>query len=349
MDDLQMIAELGRPVPLPDPGELRPARRRLLAAAASERSRFTAPGMPRAAAPAAGPAGPTGPPTGAAQSLPSALAAAPVRRRRGRQIAVAGGITATAAAGIAAVLVLAPTTTLSPGSPGGGPPARAAAEVLHRAAVAADNEPDVRPRPAQYVYIRSEDAHGVREVWLSVDGTRDGLVRSPQATMPLPGCRNGRQVVVKGDRVLPGVTEPCTPDPAYRPNLPTTAEAMLAYLRGDAGGEAGRSPENVLNSLAKTVLSVSGESYVRPRSRAALYEAAAKLPGMQVIPEAVDGAGRRGMGAAWTYSGGRMTLVFNPSTYVLLGTHHDPPNGEPSSGGTAILQRAIVDRAGQRP
>ena len=144
-DDLQMIAELGRPVPLPDPGELRPARHRLLAAAASERSRFTAPGMPRAAAPAAGPAGPTGRPTGAAQSLPSALAAAPVRRRR------------------------------------------------------------------------------------------------------------GRQVVVKGDRVLPGVTEPCTPDPAYRPNLPTTAEAMLAYLRGDAGGEAGRSPENVLDGLEDDV------------------------------------------------------------------------------------------------
>ena len=286
--------------------------------------------------------------TGAAAALPPAFATTRVRRRS-RQIAVAAAITTAAAAGIATVLVLAPITTLSPGSPGGPPAQAAAAEILHRAAVAAGNEPDVQPRPAQYVYVRSQDAGGVREVWLSVDGTRDGLVRSRQATLPLPGCRNGRQVVVKGDRVLPGVTEPCTPYPAYRPHLPTTTQAMLAYLRRDAGGDAGRTPETVLNSLAKTVLSLSGESYVRPRSRAALCEAAAKLPGMQVIPDAVDGAGRHGLGVAWTYSGGRMTLVFQPSTYLFLGTHNDPPNAESSSGGTAILQRAIVDRVGQRP
>jgi hypothetical protein len=284
MNELNLVRDLGRDVPLPTTDQLAPARARLLAELET--------GRPR-------------------------------RRRR---FAVAAAITATVAAGVTALAMITSTTPRGAAPP----PAAAAADVLTRAAAAARAQPDVAPRPDQFVYAETRVGSGVRRAWLSADGKHDGLVQQQGENLPLPACRSGRATVVKGDQPV-GETEACEPWPAYRPDLPTTKEAMLAYLRTDAKGT---------NQLAKTVLALSNESYVRPASRGALFEAVSAIPGIKAVPDAVDGAGRHGVGVWWTSEGstGGVTLVFDRETYRYLGTNFD-----------ALMVLGVVDRVGQRP
>ncbi|MEE3920575.1 hypothetical protein V2I01_27085 [Micromonospora sp. BRA006-A] len=160
---------------------------------------------------------------------------------------------------------------LAPDRIGGSAPARAdARQVLRDAAVAALRLPDVEPRPDQFVYTRSQGGRELRESWASVDGTRDGLVVEYPPGAPgvrAPGCRDGRAKMYRAGS-LPG-TEPCVPEPPD-PAVPTDAAAMRAYLDKRRSGE----PSDV-NAAAKDVMFLLNDSYLRPRSRAALFEAAA--------------------------------------------------------------------------
>ncbi|MGK5741248.1 CU044_5270 family protein [Micromonospora sp. URMC 103] len=297
-----MVRELNGETPLPSADELAPARARLLAAMNSAHS-----GEERGV----------------------------VRRHRpARRVVLASWAAAGLAAAVAAVLVLAPDRI------GGQVPAASAdaAQVLHNAAAAALRLPDVEPRPNQFVYTKSRSAGMTREIWLSVDGTRDGQLQETPAeewgTTPLPGCRGGRAVVVKGNQVVPRQTEPCTPTPAYLPDLPTDADAMLDYLKQNLGGEPGDP-----NAMGKTVHDLIAEKYLRPPARAALFQAAVKIPGLRAVPDVKDGAGRPGIGINWSSEGKDGVLVFDRDTYAFLGT----------ADTSATLEVAVVDEAGQRP
>ncbi|MDX5459674.1 CU044_5270 family protein [Micromonospora tulbaghiae] len=267
----------------------------------------------------------------------TATEAAPVRRARrpAWRLVLTGVATASVAASLAAVLVLAPDRI-----GGSAPAARAdARQVLRDAAVTALRLPDVEPRPDQFVYTRSQNGRELRESWASVDGTRDGLVVEYPAggrqEFVLPGCRDGRAKGYKGGQLMG--TEPCVPEPAYDPAVPTDATAMRAYLDKHRSGEPGD-----VNAAAKDVLFLL-DSYLRPRSRAALFEAAAATPGLKVVEKATDGAGRSGVGVSWPSPGSPalMVLVFDPRTYAFLGV-----GGE--AGTSAVLSVAIVDQVGQK-
>ena len=225
--------------------------------------------------------------------------------------------------------MVALTTTPRGAGPAG--VSAAAAEVLDRAAAAARSEADVRPGPNQFLYVRSVSGSDVYEAWFSVDGTHDGRIKPlDHGPVPVAGCRDGRAAVVKGTEFLPGVTEPCTPDPAYLPDVPTTADGMLAYLRQAAGGDR-------TNDLAKMVFWLAEQRLLRPAARAALFEAAKQIPDITVVPDATDGAGRPGIGVSWTYGGPPVSLVFDRSTYQLLGTNLD-----------SLQRKIVVNRVGQR-
>jgi hypothetical protein len=230
---------------------------------------------------------------------------------------------------VSAVLVLAPDTI------GGHVPAANAdaARILHNAAAAALTLPDVQPRPDQFVY--REDSNGA-EQWMSVDGTRDGLGRPAGGgeESVFPGCRDGRRTVMKGPEAIG--TEPCEPDPAYRPDLPTDAGAMLDYLNRNHSGEVGDA-----NAMGKDIMGLL-DKYLRPAARAALFEAAARIPGLRVVPNDTDAAGRPGVGVAWSFEGRSGRIVFDAETYALLGVWA-------GRGGSAVLRVAIVDEVGQRP
>ncbi|SNT47954.1 hypothetical protein SAMN05421812_10742 [Asanoa hainanensis] len=244
----------------------------------------------------------------------------PAARRR---FAPAIWTTAALAAAIAAVVVLAPDTV-------GGPTSEAeAAQVLRDAAAATLTLPDVEPRGNQFVYQRSGDG---AETWLSVDGTRDGLVQRADGTDKgvLPGCRDGKRAVMKGDEVIG--SESCTPEPAYNPDLPTDPDAMFAYLN----------PNGDANSMGKDILYLMNGRYVRPQSRAALFEAAARIPGLRVVRDGLDPADRPAIQVMWSTDGKSGGIFFDPDTLAYLGVWA-------GKGSSAVLRVAIVDTVGQRP
>ncbi|MCS7478272.1 CU044_5270 family protein [Umezawaea endophytica] len=264
----------------------------------------------------------------------------PVRLVRHRsRFALLGGTTIGLAAAVAAAITLVPRNEQPPAT---GPDA---VKVLTLAAQHVLTAPHVVPRPDQFIYARSEG----REIWQSVDGTRDGrIVNGGGTPTTLPGCRDGRAPVVKGDEVVPGVTEECTPEPAYRADLPTTADAMLQYLDDNASGEPGS-----VNARGKDVLSLINEKVLSPESRAALFQAASRVPGLEVVRDVRDSTGKPAIGIAWPrplgaspsapppgkpVGSGTMILVFDPTTYEYLGS--------PTRAAGTVT---VVDEVGQRP
>ncbi|GAA3744117.1 CU044_5270 family protein [Plantactinospora mayteni] len=302
MDDLRLLQQVGQEIPLATPDQLAPTRDRILAAMT---------------------------PTPAASPAPTTIR----REARRRWRFVFGGV---AAAGLAAAIVS--VFVLAPDRVGGDVPAAKAdaRQVLRDAAAAALRLPDVAPRPDQFIYTRSQEGRNLHESWLSVDGTRDGLIRTTSAdgkTEDLhPGCRDGRRNAERGNLVVPGRTEPCTPEPNYL-DLPTDAAAMGAYLAEHRSGEPGS-----VNAAGKDVMDL-GYGYLRPQSRAALYEAAAAVPGLRAVENVKDGAGRPGIGITWPTQGGTgdIVLVFDAKSYAFLGV----------SGSSAVLALSVVDKVGQ--
>jgi hypothetical protein len=256
-------------------------------------------------------------------------------RSRRRKRTIYSWAAAGLAAGVVAVLTL-------PGS--AGPPPRPepglaveysmrpASQVLDLAATAALAEPDLQPRPDQFLYRADKGPDGklIYEIWKSVDGTRNGeVVRyDPGATdrIPLEACpANNKNLVPEQGG--------CLPDPAYLPDLPSDVEGMLAYLRER---NAGDTKDATTNSTAKDIWELSAAHYLRPAQRAALFRAAATVAGLKVVDHATDAAGRKGTGVAWTYAGGpEMMWIFDPKTFTYLGTP------------TETSTTAIVDRVGE--
>ena len=131
------------------------------------------------------------------------------------------------------------------------------------------------------------------------------------------------------------------PLPAYLSDVPTDPARMRAYLE-ELGGAPG------INSLGKNIAYLAEEHHVSPEALAALFDSLASFPGLTVDENVTDGAGRPGIGVSWTVDGvdtdGKPaklanTLVFDATTHAFLG----------SAGSTALVDRGIVDTAGQRP
>ena len=100
------------------------------------------------------------------------------------------------------------------------------------------------------------------------------------------------------------------------------------------------------------------ETYAPPALRAALYQVAAGLPGVELVGETKDHEGRDGVGVAYTSEGIRHELIFDPDTSALLGeqdvvvdpapTHLDVGAGT-VLGWAAYLSSGVVDSISDRP
>ncbi|MFG1738363.1 CU044_5270 family protein [Micromonospora chalcea] len=282
-----------------------------------------------------------------------------VRDRRVRTAWAWGAAASVAAAAVAVVMVgtavppepfqdvAAPPTgpVRAPGTvsetPGFGPGTRLSmrpvSQVLGAAAETAAREPDLLPRGDQYLYMQEvgRDGRVNAERWYSIDGTRDGLgfnrESSGMARFGFPGCRDGRYISGAEQG------EECNPIPAYLPNLPTDAEAMVRYLNEQNAHLNDDPAQNKTNGIAKDMWHLATSRYLRPAQRAALYQAAAKIEGITVVDGAVDAAGRQGTGVSWRFGNDTVMWIFAPVSYAYLGT------------GTDTTVQAIVDEVGQRP
>ena len=276
----------------------------------------------------------------------------PVRRRFLRTALVVG-----AAAAVTAVAV---TLTVPSGQPDRAAtpdkPAMTnkAARLLEDIALAAEHAKtpgDIRDD--QFVYIKSKvawtsqvndepaklDPVHEREVWLSVDGSRKGLLDEPYQGFdhePL-------------DAETPGI--PSNTNYRHLQTLPTDPDKMYDWLNRVSEGSDSKNEANfvLVGDLAR-------ESLMPPAQAAALYRAAAKISGVFVIDDTVDAAGRHGVAVARVDDGERQELIFDKKTKEFLGERavavEDVPQGFKKgdvTARTAILERTVVDKAGQRP
>jgi hypothetical protein len=283
--------------------------------------------------------------------------------RLGLRLAAAGALAAVATGAVLAGQVV---------GVGDRPPASTAqaAEILRGAAAQAQRRPTVQVRGDEFIYVESIatsaslDASGggaatlesrQRRIWLSADGTHDGLIRTrPEdgsgdwTEQSLPGCRDGVLAVRKGNET---VQTTCEPTPGYHGDLPTDPGAMLSYLRGRGGSKNG--PDQDAFTAAGDLIR---EAYLAPPVLAAVFEAVGRIPGVTVAGNVTDEAGRAGVVLTRDeVQGSRAELIFDPKTYEYLGERvvvsHDQDGLRAGQilNSTAILRVAVLPAAGQLP
>ncbi|MFJ3783860.1 CU044_5270 family protein [Streptomyces sp. NPDC090093] len=252
---------------------------------------------------------------------------------------------------VAACAVVASAVVVAPGEGPAGPPGRVSAgqpgpsdavRFLSGAALAAAAAPAPEVRPGEYVYVKSlvayagRDAAGgpavlpparAREVWLSADGSRPGLLREAGAAdTPLgspgpvyeldgPGAEPRKSTL---GAEPPSVTRPTH---AYVAALPTEPEALLRLVREQTrgAGESGGSGSDADQRAFTAIGTLLAETWAPPEVTAALYRAAALIPGVTVLPSATDAAGREGVAVARTAHGEQTQWVFDRTTSAFLG------------------------------
>ncbi|MFI1168697.1 CU044_5270 family protein [Streptomyces sp. NPDC020801] len=223
--------------------------------------------------------------------------------------------------------------------------------------------------PGQYIYIESKTAdtflktvggkttpagHELhrRQVWKSPDGTRGWLIDpavndSPEGeTLSLPDEQgNTPKAFLNG------------PSYDYLAKLTTDPGELLAKIYKETEGH-GNSPDQ---EAFTTIGDLLNESYPPAQLYPALFRAAAKIPGVVVVQDAVDAVGRHGVAVARLdeTSGRREEWIFDRKTHVFLGER--TVQVRKNSGvdalirpGTvvftsAVLQRAVVDGMKQTP
>lgn len=146
--------------------------------------------------------------------------------------------------------------------------------------------------------------------------------------------------------------------PTYRwlAALPTDPDKLLTYLDEKTPKTAKVRGQGHDQAVFEQIGSLVGE-VMPPRTAAALYQAAARIPGVEPAPQAHDAIGRRGIGIARddAASGTRTEWVFDKDGLALLGTRSylikDTSYGKKGTllSSSAELEHAVVDKAGQEP
>ncbi|MEU9926471.1 CU044_5270 family protein [Streptomyces anulatus] len=135
--------------------------------------------------------------------------------------------------------------------------------------------------------------------------------------------------------------------------MPTDPDELLAYLRAHVRKDAEQETDQIVFEQIGVLLG----GVLPPRTAAALYRAAADIPGVEEAPDAKDAIGRTGLGIARedTAHGNRTEWVFDEDDYSFLGSRvyrtKDAPYAKAGAllHSTAEIDHAIVDKAGQVP
>ncbi|OSZ61804.1 hypothetical protein OQI_03585 [Streptomyces pharetrae CZA14] len=261
---------------------------------------------------------------------------------------------------VAVVTAVALTVAVPAGGDSPAPPSSATVALLEDIALAAEHQGGRygEIRDDQFVYIDSKVSYsrtgeGMKtkipplhrlEQWHSVDGTREGLMREsgrgewPRDPEPQPGERNYDYAT----------------NYKHLSTLPTDADEMYEWLREVGPGYSEQETEQAMFVLVGDLIR---SAIVPPEQSAALYRAVARIPGVTVIENAVDAAGRKGVAIAREDpdNPSRDEWIFDKETYEFLGErtvasedYSDVKEGTVTSN-TAVLRRAVVDKPGQRP
>jgi hypothetical protein len=303
-------------------------------------------------------------------------------RRFGRRPVLAGAGAALVLAVVAGVAGLTGGSG-GPGGPGGPgsaaapPPGAVPAPVVQVARGSAEGLAGVvadisgaaaraelpEPRPGQFLYVRSEVSWMVawegadgknqsyvdrlhrREVWMSPDGAKGWLMEPYRESI-------GRDGVTLDD---PGNLEPSINAPSYDylRTLPTDPGLLLKKVYEETKGQGNGPDQQAFTTIGDLVR----EQVVPPKLAAGLYRAAARIPGVVLVDDSTDAAGRPGVAIARTdeVDGARTEWIFDRETYTYLGERtvqtRDVEGVKAGTvrGHTAVTDRAVVDAIKQLP
>ncbi|MFJ7588013.1 CU044_5270 family protein [Streptomyces sp. NPDC097617] len=223
-------------------------------------------------------------------------------------------------------------------------------------------------RADQFVYIASKSANTyvktdgdtstlvseqlhMRHQWNSPDGAKGWLIE-PGSTGP-KGVTLDR-TYEKGEVMKPYLNAPTY---NYLTGLPTDPDVLLRRIYQETRGMGSGPDQEAFTTIGDLLRS----SYPPAELTAALYKAAAKIPGVVTVDEAVDAAGRSGIAVARLdeHSGRREEWIFDRQTLTFLGERNVQVEGESGEQGlikpgtvvytSAVMTRSVVDRMKEIP
>ncbi|NEA64524.1 CU044_5270 family protein [Streptomyces sp. SID12488] len=267
------------------------------------------------------------------------IATAPGRRARAprRRFAVVAVPLATAAAIVAAVLsgtVGSRTATTDAD----------AVDLLNRIAEVAATKKSVPVRDDQYVYVRTQgsmkfsekDIRILREAsWTAVDGKRAGLRRITVLVGPPFRHRDPLSSYSKGTHDMKLSPDPNVTTFRELQALPTDPDSLLEKIYAGTKGEGRTTRES---AALEKIGDMLPDAMLLPELDAALYRAAAKIPGVSVVTDAKDYSGRSGIGLSFKEREGRTVWVFDKKSLDFLG-----------SADEALLDVGVADKTGETP
>ncbi|GAA1159312.1 hypothetical protein GCM10009654_14340 [Streptomyces hebeiensis] len=241
-------------------------------------------------------------------------------------------------------------------------------QLLDRISLSAAEGGHPEVEPGQYIYIASKTADTyvktvddkstlvsekpyLRQTWMSADGTEGWLI-DPTSERPEGETLSGPDE--QGNAPKPGINHP-TYD--FLAGLTTDPDELLTLIYKETKGQ-GNSPDQQAFS---TIGDLLGESYPPAELYAALFKAAAKIPGVIMVDDAVDASGRHGVAVARvdSASGSREEWIFDKKTHAFLGERVVQVKGASGDDGlikpgtvtfvSAIVTRAVVDDMKQPP
>lgn len=256
-----------------------------------------------------------------------------------------------------------------------------ATATLDRIATASLKSDTQRVKDSQFVYVRSLvrgnegelngrvklGAPHERQVWFSQDPapvTDIGMIRESGKGASMPG----QDLPIEASAVDGSDDSGAIPEGPDRPtydwlaSLPTDPDALLKKLYAETRVIEGQ--ETKAQAVFDRIGDLLAEAIMPPENAAAFYKVVAKLPGVTEVPDAVDAAGRHGIGITLEESSfaTRSEWIFDKKTFAYLGsrgymTKNHKPGGKPGKAGNpevlygsqAVLERAVVDQRGMEP
>ncbi|MGW3244749.1 CU044_5270 family protein [Streptomyces sp. NPDC001070] len=241
-----------------------------------------------------------------------------------------------------------------------------ASVTLDRIAAAAMSR-DVKPvKDNQFVYVEflargnkgtlggpvRLGALGKQEYWFAQGSgptTRTGWLRDTDKDGDKPGKLG---TIVTTSPVRPGLDHPTY---QWLATLPTDPEALrsLLYAQVKPWGDLSQD-ETVFRNIGELLRS----TVMPPATASALYKVVEKIPGVTVVPDAVDAAGRHGIGITRKDPGDatRDEWIFNKKTLAYLGARSYMTAGKGTGGPAdtlygveAVMASGVVDSPGEVP
>lgn len=192
---------------------------------------------------------------------------------------------------------------------------------------------------------------GVRESWIAPNGSGFLHERWHKPTFPSAADKAG-WIAAGRPQVNPREDSGKLP-PSPRRHLPTDPDELYTTIHDAAAGHGNSTDAEMFTLVADALRDPAS-----PALRAALYNVAARIPGVELVGPAADRLGRHGVAVA-SVDGKiheRHVLIFDPRTSALLGEEYTQLDGNPYhypagtvTGYATYAVSAIVDRIGIRP